>query len=326
MRFILLATVAMMPAVAVAQQVPALQANAAASAGITAAPPIGPAVSNAGGAAVVVPPGMPPANHPLSPSAPLNAKERSAATQAASWRNHNDKPSRGEDGTLRWLYGASLPSVVCAPLQVCDIALQPGETINSIHVGDKVRWSVMPGVTGFGGDRTTHIIVKPADAGLVTSLLVYTDKRTYSIKLISTQSQWTPMTAFNYAESAQVAWANYGATMTAVSGVGTEQKSGGSGPVDLDYQISGSASWKPEHVYAQGGKTYIKFPSTMQYGSAPALVGLASDGGWFSSPSEQMVRYRIAGNQYVVDSVIDHAMLVEGVGGGQTRVDIRRVH
>ena len=108
---------------------------------------------------------------------------------AAAWRNHNDKPSRGEDGVLRWIYGASLPSVVCSPLQVCDIALQAGEVVSSIHIGDKERWSVKPGVTGFGAERVTHIIVKPSDAGLVTSMLVYTDKRTYSIKLIATQSQ-----------------------------------------------------------------------------------------------------------------------------------------
>jgi len=75
------------------------------------------------------------------------------------------------------------------------------------------------------------------------------------------------------------------------------------------------------------GKTYIQFPSAIRYASAPALVGLANDGGLFSSPSEQMLRYRIVGGDtYMVDGILDHAALVEGVGGGQTRIDIRRQH
>jgi type IV secretion system protein TrbG len=64
----------------------------------------------------------------------------------------------------------------------------------------------------------------------------------------------------------------------------------------------------------------------MRYGSAPALVGLANDRGWFSSPSQKMLRYRINGNEYVVDGVLDQAELVSGVGSSQTKIMIRRSH
>lgn len=319
MRWLLLATVALLPSVALAQQVPAI--NAVAAAGIRSAPPTT-GVAN-GGTVVVVPPGLPPTNRPLSPSASLLPKEKVAASLSQAWRDHNDKPVRGEDGVLRWVYGASQPSVVCAPLESCDVALQPGEIVRNVNAGDKVRWSISPAVSGSGSDRTTHVVVKPSDAGLVTSLLVYTDKRVYSIKLVSVQKQYTPMTAFSYPSDSQEAWAQYGATMSSASAA-PAATGGGAGPVDLNYRISGSASWRPEHVYAQGGKTYICFPHAMQYGTAPALIGLANDGGWFSSASQQMVRYRVVGDKYVVDGLIDHAMLVTGVGGGQTRVDIRR--
>jgi type IV secretion system protein TrbG len=325
MRRLLLGSLMCLPSVAVAQQqpqVPAIRANAAATAGITAPPP---SVSSMSGVTTAtVPSGMPPSAHPLSPSAPLNSKEKFAATQAADWRNHNDRPSRGEDGVLKWVFGASLPSVVCAPLQTCDIALQPGETVNAIHVGDKVRWSVMPAVSGVGIERVTHLVVKPSDAGLVSSILVYTDKRLYSIKLISTQTQWTPMTAFNYPEAAQAAWASYGATMGTSTAAGSSWVGPRTGDVNFNYNVSGSAPWKPMRVYAQGGKTVIEFPHSMHYGSAPALVGLANDGGWFSSPTEQMVRYRIQGDRYIVDGIVEHAMLVTGVGSGQDKIDLRR--
>jgi type IV secretion system protein VirB9 len=155
-------------------------------------------------------------------------------------------------------------------------------------------------------------------------MLVFTDQRTYSIKLISTQKQWTPMTAFSYPESAQAAWANYGATMGSAGQSATATNPMGGATIDMEYRVSGNAPWKPQHVYTMGGKTYIQFPNNVRYSSAPALVGLANDGGWFSSPSEQMVIYRVVGNQYVVDGVLDHAKLIAGVGGGQQSVDIRR--
>ena len=156
-------------------------------------------------------------------------------------------------------------------------------------------------------------------------MLVFTDKREYAIKLISTQSQWTPLTAFNYPEKAEDAWANYGATITASATSTPVSIGGAAADIDFDYNVSGdNPTWRPLRVWSGGGKTFIEFPSAMQYGSAPALIGLAHDGGWFSSPSEQMLRYRIAGDKYVVDGLLDHAKLVTGVGGAQTRVDIKR--
>jgi type IV secretion system protein TrbG len=243
MRALLLATVAISVsslAMADPSQVPALaNANAMATGPGANANATASATSAPSSAVAPVPTGMPPAVNRLSPSALLNAKEKTSASMAQAWRNHNDRPSRGEDGVLRWTFGASLPSVVCSPLQVCDIALQAGEVVNSIHVGDKIRWSVLPAVAGTGVDRTTHLIVKPSDAGLVSSILVYTDQRIYSIKLISTQTQWTPLTGFVYPDTAQTAWANYGATMEAIPGGNAAAPSGATSDIDFDYSISG---------------------------------------------------------------------------------------
>jgi type IV secretion system protein VirB9 len=95
--------------------------------------------------------------------------------------------------------------------------------------------------------------------------------------------------------------------------------------LDFGFRLSGDEpAWRPLRVYTDGAKTYIQFPRAMAFGAAPALVGLDNDGGWFSSPSEQMVNYRIAGDRYVVDRVLDRAALVSGVGSSQTRVVITR--
>jgi type IV secretion system protein TrbG len=93
----------------------------------------------------------------------------------------------------------------------------------------------------------------------------------------------------------------------------------------LRLQLSGDdPSWKPLRVYTDGAKTYIEFPRTISFTSAPALVALDNTGGWFSSGSTQMVNYRMLGNRYVVDRVLDRAELISGVGSGQTRVVITR--
>src|SRR5687768_13458828 len=81
------------------------------------------------------------------------------------------KPVITADKSVRFVFGASLPVVICAPLQVCDVELQPGEQVRSVQVGDSVRWSVEPAVTGTPPLEVQHVIVKPADVGLRTSLV-----------------------------------------------------------------------------------------------------------------------------------------------------------
>jgi type IV secretion system protein VirB9 len=63
-----------------------------------------------------------------------------------------------------------LPVVVCAPLHVCDLTLQPGEIVNDINIGDGVRWQITPAMQGAGDGLTTHVLIKPTDIGLVTNL------------------------------------------------------------------------------------------------------------------------------------------------------------
>src|SRR5689334_17055654 len=50
------------------------------------------------------------------------------------------KPMITADKSVRFVFGASLPVVICAPLQICDVELQPGEQVRSVQVGDSVRW------------------------------------------------------------------------------------------------------------------------------------------------------------------------------------------
>lgn len=272
-----------------------------------------------------VPAGMPPPIRLESPSAHLNAKERRAVSLARQWANRAEMPHTGADGVVRFLYGATLPTIVCAPLQVCDLALQPGEVVNNVNLGDKVRWKVSPAMSGSPGGEVTHLIIKPTDAGLVSSMTIETNQRTYAIKLVSTRRVWMPLVAFNYPDDVQRQWSAYRQKVGWNAAASTLPTGENVANLDFGFRLSGGdPAWRPLRVYTDGRKTYIQFPHAMAFGSAPVLVGLDNGVGWFSSPSKRMVNYRIEGDRYIVDQVINRAELISGVGGNQTRVTIRR--
>lgn len=321
------ALLAALPSLAWAQtQVPAIQATATSSAAVMVSGPTDhparPASTRV--AANGTPATMPPPIPLVSPAVvPLNAKERAAVALSRRWANRNEMPHAGSDGYVRFLFGATLPTVVCAPLRVCDLSLQPGEIVNNVNLGDSVRWKITPSLSGSGGTQTTHLIIKPTDAGLVSSLDIETNRRTYAIKLVSTRSAWMPLVAFNYPDDAQTAWQAYQQTVS--FGAAATTLPTGENIANLQFLcISGHPSWAPIRAYTDGVKTYIEFADTIQYQAAPALVALADDGSWFSRPSAQIVNYRVMGNRYVVDAVLDRAALISGVGRHQQRVVISR--
>ena len=101
----------------------------------------------------------------------LTHQEKQAMAIANKWKSHNAigmAPTPGKNGAVTYLFGVQQPSVVCAVLQVCDVALQAGEQVNSINLGDTARWTLEPAITGSGDNEVQHIIIKPMDVGLET--------------------------------------------------------------------------------------------------------------------------------------------------------------
>jgi P-type conjugative transfer protein TrbG len=255
----------------------------------------------------------------------LDPKEVHGLRLANEWKTNPDKPRRSADGSVKYLFGATLPTLVCTPLQVCSIQLQPGEVVNDVHAGDTARWRITPATSGAGDTATTFVIVKPTDAGLVTNLLITTDRRTYTIKLASTQKDWIPVLSFDYPDDVNRAWADYRAAQARHVNATTLPTGENLANLDFNFRIRGdNPRWRPQRVYTDGRKTYIQFASANFGGEAPALVALGSDGGLFSRPSEQLVNYRVIGDRYVVDKVLDRAALITGVGRDQVKVVIER--
>lgn len=246
------------------------------------------------------------------------------------------KPVVNADKSIRFVYGASLPVVICAPLQVCDIELQPGEEVRSVQVGDSVRWSIEPAVTGVAPHEVQHVIVKPADVGLRTSLVVTTNRRTYRMKLSSDRTRYMASVSFAYPEDAQARWSELTQPKPRSQRAGRTRRKGGAadGAVRTDvlralsfnYELEGdNPPWKPVRVYNDGLQTVIEMPFAMRQTEAPTLLVVRAEGGLFTSDDVVQVNFHTDGTRYIVDMVFDVADLIVGVGSSQQKVRIRRL-
>ncbi|MCI9868620.1 P-type conjugative transfer protein TrbG [Rhizobium skierniewicense] len=244
----------------------------------------------------------------------VTANEAKGMGISTQWRGSLGLVTKGADGKVIFLYGEVQPSVVCSPLQVCDIELQGGEVVRDVLVGDTVRWKVEPATSGAAGGQAIHLIVKPSEPGLVTSIVVTTSRRTYHIQLKSHPTQYMARVGFEYPEDVSTKLADINARLEASTipgaGVPAEQ-------LNFSYSVSGNAGWRPTRVYSDGRKTYIQFPRSISGQDAPVLF--VTSGG-----QNRIVNYRMKGDMMVVDYHVDRAVLVSGVGWKQEKITIKR--
>ena len=255
----------------------------------------------------------------------LTEQEKAAISIARRLEKTAINPVEGPDGSINYIYGTQQPSILCAVLQVSDVALQAGEKVNAIELGDTARWTVEPAVSGAGPEEIQHLIIKPMDVGLETSLIVTTNLRTYHFRLRSHRTQYMPQVSFTYPEEAQKKWKAIKAAVTRERTEKTIPQTGEYlGNLSFDYEIAGDAPWKPVRVYNDGRKTIIQMPTTMEQTEAPTLLLLKKEGGAFTDDTTAMVNYRVQGNRYIVDAVFKKAILIAGVGSDQERLTITR--
>jgi P-type conjugative transfer protein TrbG len=299
-----------------------------------------PAASSAPGAVSPIPSGWQP------PKAELNATALTAATVASSWESSYNMPTPGADGRVVYAYGAGMPVVVCAPLRVCAIELEPGEHVQSQpQIGDARRWEVTPVASGSGLDQTALLIVKPIEAGLDTDLVVPTDRRTYVLRLVSDPLRYISRVAFRYPADDHAKWASFQAREDAAKREAElaaaqekerqdkqKEKDQKDGIVPLaqnamdrlyfDYKLDGEPTLRPERVLDDGQHTYIVYPNDGRFRELPTLM-ISTTG----SKVPELVNFRVDGNKYIVDRLFDKGVLIVGVGKKQQRkVTITRLH
>src|SRR6266480_3974891 len=254
----------------------------------------------------------------------LSSTGMDALVISNDWEAAHNIPAVGNDGRVVYTYGAGLPIVVCAPLHVCMVELEPGEKIiGEPHIGDSIRWEIAPTASGSGPDSTPILIIKPRISGLDTTMVVPTDRRAYYIRLQSKPAEYVARVAFTYPEDHNRQWQVFLAKQHE-----QEQQEKTHRVAELPnnavenlywkYAIKGgSSSTRPVHVMDDGVKTYIQMPQEAIHRELPVLVVKTPDG-------SEMVNYRVKDNIYIVDRLFDRAALLLGVGKHQTKVEIVR--
>jgi type IV secretion system protein TrbG len=273
------------------------------------------------------------------PHAELNNAAMTAAAVAHQWEAGVGTPTPGPDGRVLYVFGQGMPVMVCAPLRVCAVELQPGEHLQSQpQIGDSRRWEITPVMSGSGVDQTPLLVVKPIEAGLETDLIIPTDRRTYVVRLISDATRFISRLAFQYPADDRAKWATFQAQQDAATrdaeavaeqkrGLEDQAKDKQAGVLPMsenaldnlyfDYKLSGDPAYRPEHVLDDGQHTYLIYPNDGRFRELPTLLMLVNG-------KTELVNFRVDGTRYIVDRLVDKAILVVGVGKKQTRVTITR--
>lgn len=243
-------------------------------------------------------------------SAPLRAVQ--SATRSATIQPVASGFVRGaqvypfSDGTIFQVY--------TAPGLVTDIMLQPGESLVAVASGDTARWVIGDTTSGSGEAKQTHVLVKPFSAGLLTNLVITTDRRAYHVRLVSTAATALSSMRWTYPQDELLALRRKSEAVQAAAPVATrlaiEQ-------LRFNYAISGDRpAWRPLRAFDDGAKTYVEFPASLANGDAPPLFIVAADG------KAELVNYRLRDRYYIVDRIFDAAELRLGLKKQQVvRID-----
>lgn len=231
-------------------------------------------------------------------------------------------PAPGKDGRVLYTYGAGLPTIICAPLRVCILELQPGEKIiGEPHIGDSVRWSISPALTGMADGAISMIVIKPKEANLDTNLFVPTDRRAYHVRLVSSTGVYLARVAFSYPEDETLAWKQH---LQKQADDRHRDEFDPIAPLDnldklyIDYRIVGGDDHiRPIKVVDDGKKTFIQMGPSTAVREAPILAVVGPDGA-------EMVNYRVKGDMYIVDRLFERGALILGAGKKARRAEIIR--
>lgn len=192
--------------------------------------------------------------------------------------------------------------VYAAPGFISDMQLKPGEQITGITIGDAISWSVE---TRLAADKTWHVYVKPLQLGVVTNMIINTDRHYYSLRLIA-DSDYSPVVSWTYPGEAKEEYNPQGISMEVESVQ----------DINFDYDVTGKYSWTPETVFDDGAKTYLVLPEGAATRHTPVVF--QKRGGLLLN-----LDYRLVNNTIILDRVCDEIYLVTS---NTDRVVIKNEH
>lgn len=268
-------------------------------------------------------------------------------------------------GLVTFTYGSGIPTVVCALLELTDLAFEKGESILSVQLGDSVRWNIESAISGSANDSVEHLIVKPLEAGLKTSMLITTDRRTYHIRLKSTEADFMPAVVFSYPNSLKLpSKKHYGddsylqytsnyvsnedhndnsetnSSLKNYSSVQNVSYEGNSRPAlnvaatyndstqrrNYNYSVDGDSKIIPQNVYDDGKRTFIVMNNTINSSYLPVLQEISSESFlFFGEDKTNTINFTYFDNTFVVDGIYSHLRLISKNGEEKQSADVVRL-
>lgn len=268
-------------------------------------------------------------------------------------------------GLVTFTYGSGIPTVVCALLELTDLAFEKGESILSVQLGDSVRWNIESAISGSANDSVEHLIVKPLEAGLKTSMLITTDRRTYHIRLKSTEADFMPAVVFSYPNSLKLpSKKHYGddsylqytsnyvsnedhndnsetnSSLKNYSSVQNVSYEGNSRPAlnvaatyndstqrrNYNYSVDGDSKIIPQNVYDDGKRTFIVMNNPINSSYLPVLQEISSESFlFFGEDKTNTINFTYFDNTFVVDGIYSHLRLISKNGEKKQSADVVRL-
>lgn len=268
-------------------------------------------------------------------------------------------------GLVTFAYGSGIPTVVCALLELTDLAFEKGESILSVQLGDSVRWNIESAISGSANDSVEHLIVKPLEAGLKTSMLITTDRRTYHIRLKSTEADFMPAVVFSYPNSLKLpSKKHYGddsylqytsnydsnedhndysetnSSLKNYSSVQNVSYEGNSRPAlnvaatyndstqrrNYNYSVDGDSKIIPQNVYDDGKRIFIVMNNPINSSYLPVLQEISSESFlFFGEDKTNTINFTYFDNTFVVDGIYSHLRLISKNGEEKQSADVVRL-
>lgn len=195
--------------------------------------------------------------------------------------------------------------IYCAPGRATDLIFGEGESFALEDIGDgdtlDQRWKTpLISFSGAGGERRQHLFLKPTKTGLEKNMIIPTNKRVYYLEIKSYSKTFQTAVRWLYPDE------EYQKKLARIEE--EKEREDDIKKLDLDkmnfsYELDGKASWRPESVYDDGSKTYIKFSEKIKKSELPPLFLESED------QKTQLVNFRYKSNHYIVDRLIDVAIL-----------------
>ncbi|OIN82954.1 TrbG/VirB9 family P-type conjugative transfer protein [Francisella sp. TX07-6608] len=218
-----------------------------------------------------------------------------------------------------------IPLLECSPMQLCKVILEKGELINSINFGDQTRWKESTAYIGNeqAGDGSWVIMIQPNQSNISTTLDISTDKRMYRFKVISrakiisqTVNFWYPQETLKYVTTqAQI---RHNKELQQAQNVMPQYN------IDLhhlnnNYSYSSpndeTPAWKPETVFDDGSKTFIKLPPISSRVAQPVFFIMQNG-------EQALANYRYTKPYIIYDGIFKEGVLLSGKGSEQQKINI----